>query len=74
MKIRREREREEEEKGMLRGKVIEWGMRDLDNTSGMAETMASDIVSEDQVISRRRFSISLFLTLHCLSVSRSLCL
>lgn len=36
----------------------------LDNTSGMAEAMASNVVSENQVISGRRYSIILFVNPH----------
>ena len=36
----------------------------LDNTSGMTEAMASNVVSENQVISGRRYSIILFVNPH----------
>lgn len=40
------------------------GNLNLDNTSGMAEAMASNVVSENQVISGRRYSIILFVNPH----------
>ena len=38
--------------------------QDLSNSSGMAETMASDIVSEDQMLSGSRNSITFLLDPH----------
>ena len=68
--FRTKKEKREIKKKCWKGEcnwIWEW---DLDDTSGMAETMASDIVSEDQVIFRRRYSVTLFDS-HSLSLSLS---